>query len=858
MAPTDRILRLLRQARRRLLGGPPAAAPPPPEPPYQWAAGGAEVWTPTPEPPYPFQNVLDNDAYFTVIDQCGRGLGRHMTPEGHANQVIASERLVYVRDDASGEFFLLGWAPACRPCERFRCTAGLNYTVIEQRALGLEAAWRLYVPAGADPLEIWDVRLRDLTGRPRRISLFVHVAMTCEGTDLYTGEMGRIAKYVPEVESLFVRMDAERHWEINFPRHNGFLTACPAPVGWDANPGAFLGPRATLAAPRAVVQGKCENSMMAMWPPVAALHLRLEAPAHGEAHARILAGACDHEEDIRALREKYLECGARSAERGEEEYELSELNSPRSALRTPHSSFPPDAHFLDMRNEQKKITANLAIQTPEPQMNLMLNTWVKKQIHHGAVWGRWGFKGYRDALQQAVGVAALAPARARRNILDCCRHQYADGFALRGWRPIDTKRYADSAQWLIHGVTEYLKETGDFALLDEEAPYFDGGAGPVREHVWRALERLRADRGPHGLCLAHGGDWNDSLTGVCRRGRGESVWLSMAFCRCALLLEELALELNDSAEADRMRAWGAEMRGAIETHAWDGEWYRCAFDDDGNAIGSAACEEGKIFLIIQAWAVWGRVAGDERWRSAWAAVRRHLDTGWGFRLVWPSYTRPQRGVGRLSFIRPGATENGSVYTHGNAFMVVALLERGLPSEALALWRAIAPGNPARPLCQPNVFFSGYYGPDSEILPGLADHPWMTGSAAWMLYAATELLLGARRTYRGLVMRPCLPAAWPGATLTRTYRGTTYRIKIENPGAAEAAAVARITIDGAEHPIAAPLPIDGATHEVGVTLDSGMNEARSAECEARRIIIDDQASSPHSALRAPRFSKGETS
>ena len=798
-------LSLLRRVRRRLLGGRAAmpagraampAAPPPP--PYNFSPDGRELWSPTPEPPYPFQNVLYNNAYYTLLDQCARGSGRHMTPEGYVNTVIEGDRLLYVRDDDTGEFFLMSVAPAWRPCDSFRCTAGLGYLLIEQQALGLAAAWRLYVPAGDDPLEIWDVRLHDLTGRPRRLSLFAHVVMKCEGMDLYYGEMARIAQWSPEAEALFVRMDTERHYrEIDFPRHNGFLAARPAPAGWDANPGAFLGHRGTLADPRAVREGRCENSRMAMWPPIAALHLRLEAPAHGDAEARVLAGACDHEADIRDLKSKYLD-----------------------------ATFASDRHFVATLAAQERLTANLRLETPEPQINLMLNAWVQKQIHHGAQWGRWGFKGYRDALQQALGVAAIDAAQARRNILDCCRHQYADGFALRGWRPIDTKRYADSAQWLIHAATEYIKETGDFALLDEAAPYYDRGAGPVWEHLLRALERLHEDRGPHGLCLAWGGDWNDSLTGVCRHGRGESVWLSMAFCRAALLLEELLHELGKGDAAGRIQAWRAGMAAAISEHGWDGAWWRCALDDDGNPIGSAQCEEGKIFLILQAWAILSRVAAPERWRSAWDAVKKHLDTGWGFRLLWPSYTRFVPGVGRLSTVRPGATENGSVYTHGNAFMVVALLEAGMPDEALALWRAIAPGNPARPLCQPNVFFSGYYGPDSEVLPGLADHPWMTGSAAWMLYATVELMLGARRTYRGLVLRPCLPSGWPGASLTRVYRGATYAITIENPGAVANAAVAQITVDGQPWPAADPLPLGGARHEVHVLLSgvagSGMN------------------------------------
>ncbi|MCL5269861.1 MAG: hypothetical protein M1457_04740, partial [bacterium] len=695
----------------------------------------------------------------------------------------------------------------------------LNWQTIEATAGGLRVAWRIYVPAGADPVEVWDVRVEDAAGPgvstgPRRVSLFACVSMKCDGEDLDCGELYRIARYDPALEAVFVRMDAERHKTMDFPFHNGFATARPAPASWDASPGPFFGARRTAANPAAVEAGACSGSRQAMWPPVAALHVRLEVPAAGGAavsgagggdgaEARFLIGACDGEPMIAALRAKYL-----------------------------GGSLAADPHFDATVAAQCALTAGLRLATPEPTVDRMLNDWVPRQIHQGATWGRWGWRGYRDTLQQTVGVLSYDAALARANIFEACAHQYGDGFALRGWRPIDAKRYADSAQWLIPAVTEYLKETGDFGLLDAAAPFYGGegggGAGgreaaPVWAHLERAMARLHEDRGVHGLCLAFGGDWNDSLTGVCRAGRGESAWLSMAFCRDALLMAELAVRLCRSAEARRYETWHGELADAVNRHAWDGEWYLCAFDDDGNKIGSRENDEGRIFLNMQSWAQLGGILeragdGDARWASAWAAVERHLDTGWGLLLNWPAYTRPHDNVGRLSYVRPGAAENASVYTHGNAFMFAALLERGLADRALRLWRDILPGNPARPgACQPNVFFNGFYGPDSEIMPGLADHAWMTGSCAWMHYGIVELMLGLRRTYDGLVIRPCLPSAWDQARLIRIYRGVVYDITILNAGKQQAAPVAELRVDGRPHPPAQPLPLEGTRHEVVVTL-----------------------------------------
>jgi cellobiose phosphorylase len=567
------------------------------------------------------------------------------------------------------------------------------------------------------------------------------------------------------------------------------LTASRTPDGWDASTGGFIGCRRTLANPRAVAEGASGNSRQAMWPSIASLHFRLQLAAGGCQDLRLIAGACDREPMIVALRHKYRA-----------------------------GTLEHDPHFTATLAEQQRITRNIQLQTPEPTIDRMLTAWVKKQIHLGVYWGRWGWKGYRDVVQQCLGLLTQDADLARAGLLEACRHQYQDGFALRGWRPVDTMRYADSAQWLIHAVTEYLKETGDWAFLDQRVPYFDGGEGTVHEHLQRALERLHQDRGIHGLCLAHGGDWNDSLTGVGRRGRGESVWLSMAFCRCALLLQELAEYLGRAGEAAQLARWHGDMAAAINTHAWDGNWYLCALDDDGQPVGSASNEQGKIFLNMQSWAQLGRVADDRRWERAWAAVQRHLDCGWGLMLNWPCYTTPRPNIGRMSYIRPGAAENGSVYTHGNAFMFLALLERGQADSALKLWRDIIPDNPNRPThCQPNVFFNGFYGPDSEILAGLADHAWMTGSVAWMFFGVVEYLLGLRRGYAGLTIRPCLPASWPSVQVTRAYRGATYHVTVHNPGGLEAAPVESITVDGQPHSPDQPLPLDGKEHEVVVRL-----------------------------------------
>lgn len=758
---------------------------------FTYSADNKELWIDTAEPARRMDNMLYNRAYFTMIDQCARGNGRHMTDEGYTNNLISGPRLIYVRDDETGQYFSVGWAPIYKPYTSYRAGAGLNYNIIENATDGLKVTWRIYVPAGEDPVEVWDLRVQDTTGRARKVSVFTAAEMNCDGVDLYGGSLYRLAKYVPDANAIFVLQDYETHKTINFPWHNGFLTADRTPDTWDANKEKFTGPHRTLANPLAVEQGFCENHIGSMWTPTCTMHFRLAVGANGRQDTRMIIGGCDTPARICQLRDKYLA-----------------------------GSLEKDAHFDQLAREASSMMANIQVRTPEPTIDPMINLWVKQQVHYGATWVRWGYKGYRDIVQQSQGILTQDPALARKNLKKACEHQYADGFALRGWHPLDPMRYADSSQWLISAITEYVKETGDFAFLDESTKYLDEGKGSIYEHLMKSLVRLHTDRGAHNLCLTFFGDWNDSLTAVCRKGKGESVWLSMAFCRCALLMKELAEHLGKTQDAAQMDQWHKEMAKAINQHAWDpAGWYLCALDDDGNPIGSQQNEEGKVFLNMQSWAQLGKVADDARFGKAYDAVKKHLDSGWGLMLNWPAYTRPQDNIGRLSYLRPGICENGSVYTHGNAFMILALLERGQADEALKIWQAVHPGNPARPVaCQQNVFINGYLGPESDIAPGTAEHAWVTGSAGWMFLCVTEYMLGLRRSYAGLLVQPHLPSSWKSAEITRTFRGTTYHVTFSNPAGKQNPPVRSITVDGKSHPVSQPLPIDGGKHEVAVTLD----------------------------------------
>lgn len=761
---------------------------------YVYSKNGKELWLTTPEPQRKFDNMLYNKGYFTMIDQCGNGPGKHMVDQGYSNLVVADKRIIYIRDDRTGLFFSVGFGPCYKHYESYRCGAGLNYQIIENITNGVKAIWRIFVPVGCDPVEIWDVQIENTGDIERQLSVFTCVEMPCDGVDTYGGGIFRYAAYYPDINAIWVRADAEKFTEIDFPLHNGFITADRKAETWDANWEKFIGARHTIQNPAAVQIGRCGNSNASVRMPSGSLHFQMQLNAGQTGDIRFLAGACETAATIQRFREKYL-----------------------------GGSLDECPHFDALAAERQRMMENIRVSTPEESINHALNDWGKQQSHYLATWCRWGYKGYRDIVQMSQGVLYWDTELAKRNLTEALRHQYNDGFALRGWNPLDPMRYVDCGSWLISAITEYVKETGDTAFLDEIVPYFDADEGTVYHHLMRVMERLYADRGSHRLCLAFFGDWNDSLTGVCKKGKGESVWMSMAFCRAAILMAELADYLGRKGDAKKMRLWQKEMAEAVNTYAWDGQWYLCALDDDGQPIGSKKNEQGRIFLNVQSWAQLGQLCDTKRWESSLAAVDEYLDSGWGLQLNWPTYLKPEKNVGRLSYLRPGICENGSVYTHGNAFFYMAFLERGMADRAIGLWRDIHPSNPNRPVkCQPNIFANGYFGPDNDIHPGAAEHMWTTGSASWLMTCTIEFMLGLRRTYEGILIKPCLPSAWKTASIVRTFRGTTYRVTLNKPEGVCAPLVNRIVIDGIEHPVDKTLPIDGKTHDVIVTLAAGKN------------------------------------
>jgi cellobiose phosphorylase len=453
--------------------------------------------------------------------------------------------------------------------------------------------------------------------------------------------------------------------------------------------------------------------------------------------------------------------------------------------------------------------------------------------------------GFRDCNQDLLGSVQLDPARARRRIHDLAATQFASGGAFHQYQPL-TKTgndaigsgFNDDPLWLVLGVSAYLKETGDTSILDDVAPFSDGGEATIYGHLERSL-RYTLDRlGPHGLPLIGRADWNDCLNLNCfsetpgesfqttenhSGGVAESLFIAGLFSLAAREFAAIADLTGRPADADGIRADAEKMAAAVAEHGWDGEWFLRAFDFYGNPVGSSANPEGQIFIEPQGMCIMGGIGtGNGIARRALASVRERLSTPHGIMLLQPAFSTYHVELGEISSYPPGYKENASVFCHTNPWVMIAEAMTANGDAAFDYYKRINPS--AREAisdlhrCEPYVYAQMIAGADAPT-HGEAKNSWLTGTAAWNYVAITQWILGIRPELDGLRVEPVIPRTWPGFTVTRRFRGATYDITVRKADTAgTAGAPCRLIVDG--HPIEGtlvPLAAPGLTVQVEAVL-----------------------------------------
>ncbi|MBN9104768.1 MAG: hypothetical protein J0I14_07165 [Propionibacteriaceae bacterium] len=759
---------------------------------------------------------------------------------------------LYLRDDADGAYWSASWQPVGTPADAsgYRTRHGLSYSVFESNRNGITASQRVFVPLGEDA-EVWDVTLTNTTDTTRTLSLFGYVEFSFHSVQI-DNENFQMSLYASGADYADGVVEYDFYYE---PWTYHYFTATADPVGFDTLRDSFLGPYRTETNPLAVERGECSGSQATTSNHCGALHHRVTLAPGETVRLAYVLGYGRREVGVR-LRAKYADPAA------------------------------VDAAIAELAAYWQRKRSVLALQTPSTAMNTLLNTWTLLQAETCVVWSRFASfvevggrvgLGYRDTAQDIMSVIHTNPSKVRQRMLELLHGQMSWGYGLHLFDPLlfaENRRddipvgvklptvvpgnasdlvhgladaCSDDHLWLVPSVIEYVKETGDLDFLEQVVPFadstmttgeraevmgadaagrFDAAPATVYEHLRRAIEFSAEQVGANGIAKGLRADWNDCLN----LGGGQTALVSFLHVWAANALAEVAGHLGRTGEQERLDAIAARVTEAVNRELWDGEWYLRGYTRDGVKIGSAESPEGRIFLEHMPWAVISGAAPIERGTSAMDAVRTHLASEYGTHLCWPSYTQVDDTIGYVTRVYPGVKENGAIFSHPNAWPIIAETILGRGEAAMAYYDALAPANSNDAIevhgAEPYVYAQFLYGRDHEWF-GKAQNPWLTGTAGWMYTAATKYILGVRPDFDALVVDPCIPTDWDGFTLIRQWRGTTYEIEVRNPDHVRAG-VARVDVDGrAISPVPdpqrgrmvarLPLAAEGTTQRVVVVL-----------------------------------------
>jgi cellobiose phosphorylase len=572
-------------------------------------------------------------------------------------------------------------------------------------------------------------------------------------------------------------------------------------LSWTADRREFLGRNGTLESPAAMSRERLSGKTGPLYDTCGAVQTKLTLEPGAERVVYILLG-CEHSRDAAVqLAQKY------------------------SQTHVCDQAFELVQEFWD------GVLDQVSVSTPCPEMDLLLNGWLIYQTLGSRMWARSAFYqaggayGFRDQLQDALALLHTRPDLTRTQILLHAGHQYEEGDVQHWWheetrRGIRT-RFSDDFLWLPYTAGRYIDHMGEDSILDEEAPFLHSEplqegeheryeptqisteSGAVFEHCLRAIERALQRFGEHGLPLIGIGDWNDALSRVGAEGRGESVWLGWFLCEVLNRFTDLCRKRGDVERAGRYRDVREKLASSLEEHAWDGQWYRRAFTDAGQWLGSIYNEECRIDAIAQSWSVISGAAPQEKALQAMQSFDRELvDRDLSVaRLLTPPFDRTDPSPGYIQGYQPGIRENGAQYTHGVIWNIIAWCRLGNGDKAFELFQLLNPVNHTRTPNEvrqyggePYVMAADVYTVDPH--QGRAGWTWYTGAAGWMYQAGVEWILGLRRRGKKLYISPCIPYEWPEFYVSYRFGSARYLITVKNPSRKSGGATA-MQIDGQE-------------------------------------------------------------
>jgi cellobiose phosphorylase len=765
-----------------------------------------------PDTPLPWINYLGCEDYFGIISNTAGGYSfykdarlRRLTRYRYNNVPLdVGGRYIYIRDDHTPLTDPLFWSPSWQPVrtdlDEYECRHGLGYTIIQSRYQGIASKTRYFVPLGEN-LEIWELTLTNQREEPADLSIFASVELCLwDAWDDATNFQRNYSIGEVEVLDNVIYHKTEYRERRN---HFAYFTCSEKISGYDTQREAFLGAYHGWENPQAVARGRLTDSIASGWQPVGVQQVQVKLNPGESRKIIFMLGYQENPVD-------------------------KKFDPPNSQIINKALVLPVIKHYLKPAVVEEAFASlkeywdnrlnHFQVNTPDVHTNRMVNIWNVYQvmatfnISRSASSFESGIgrgMGFRDSNQDLLAFILLDPKRARERLLDLAATQRSDGSAYHQYQPL-TKRgnddigsgFNDDPLWLVLAASAYIKETGDWAVLDQPVP-FDNSEGtdqPLYAHLVRTLQFTLDHLGPHRLPLIGRADWNDCLNLNCfsdqpgqsfqtttnKQGTtAESVLIAGLFNLAASELIEIAQQLGKKDDVQRFKHAAREMEQSVWAAGWDGEWFRRAYDDFGNPVGSKECREGKIFIEPQGLCVMaGLGLTDGRAGQALDAVAERLATPHGILLQQPAYSHYYLNLGEISSYPPGYKENASVFCHTNPWMMIAEAKLGRGDAAFSYYQRINPS--ARESiselhkCEPYVYAQMISGRDAPV-QGEAKNSWLTGTAAWNYVAITQWILGIRPTFTGLKISPVIPQDWHEFNAIRFFRGVRYEIEVERRG-----------------------------------------------------------------------------
>lgn len=775
---------------------------------------GREYVITRPTTPRPWVNVVSNGEWGFIISQNGSGYSwlKHAAINRITwweQDLVTDEmgKYIYIRDDDDRSFWSASYKPVCRKPGFYEVRHAPGYTIITSLNKGLRSEATYFCPEG-EPLELWLLTIKNESDKKRNLSIFSYLEW-CLGAVGLPREFHKIfleTSFDKDLNALFafnrlwtIPNKSGGHWNRSWDYIAFHSVNCPT-ISCETDKESFIGINNTRREPQALKKGFLSGKSGKWVDSIAALMCKLSLAPQSEKTFVFITGAAGDKKTAVRLIKKY-----------------KSLAAAKEAL-------------AGVKKMWAGLLSKTTVETPDDGFNFLNNIWLPYQSISARQWGRCGYFqpgagiGYRDQLQDSQIFLCLNPELTKRQIIENAEHQFKDGTVYQWWHPITEEggksKVTDNLLWLVFVTLNYLDETRDFKFLRKKIKYADGGNGALYEHGNRAIEACFKKFSRRGLPLIGGGDWNDGLNNVGPGWKGESIWLAHFLYGILKRWALVCLELKDKERSQKYEQKAEALKTNINKYAWDGSWYIRATRDDGKILGSAKCNEAKIFLNAQTWAIINEVVPKERLPGMLSSMRALLYRRYGPILLYPAFKQSDEKIGYLTRYAPGLRENGGVYMHAACWAVMAEGKLKNREEAWRLLESMFPPErgkqPGLYKVEPFVTPGNVDGPDSENY-GRGGYTWYTGSATWLHKVCLEWLLGIRPVKEGLLIEPCLPKKWPSFKARRLFRGATYLIEVDNRTGKEGM-VKEIRVDGRRCPAnIVPEFRDRKTHQVKVKM-----------------------------------------